>query len=78
MSMEKEDRQSEPELSIEQRFEALDGILERMDEKEVPLEEAFALYKSGLEQVQKANEMLDALEREMLIMNESGNLEEFS
>ncbi len=78
MSIEKEDTQSGQEPSIEQRFEALDGILERMDEDEVPLEEAFALYKSGLEQVQKANEMLDELERQMLIMNESGELEDFS
>ncbi len=77
MSIEKEDTQSGQEPSIEQRFEALDGILERMDEDEVPLEEAFALYKSGLEQVQKANEMLDELERQMLIMNESGELEDF-
>ncbi|MCC8168052.1 MAG: exodeoxyribonuclease VII small subunit [Clostridiales bacterium] len=63
--------------TIEERFDTIDRIIERMDEDDVPLEEAFALYQSGLAQVKAANEMLDSMEKALLVMNESGELEDF-
>ena len=36
------------------------------------------LYKKGMEQMKAANQELDRIEKAMLVMNESGELEEFS
>ena len=72
-----EEATKEKQPSIEERFASLDQIIERMDADDVPLEEAFSLYQSGLAQVKAANEMLDSMEQALLVMNESGDLEEF-
>ncbi len=67
----------EQKPTIEERFASLDQIITRMDEEDVPLEEAFSLYQSGLAQVKAANAMLDSMEAALLQMNESGELEDF-
>jgi len=37
------------EDTLEESFEKLDSLLERMEDRELPLEEAFSLYQQGLE-----------------------------
>ncbi len=69
--------ENEATPTIEERFERLDGIVSRMDEENVPLEEAFALYKEGLEQVKFANAMLDEMEAAIRMLDEDGDLEDF-
>ena len=67
----------EKKLTLEERFEALERIIGQMEEAEVSLDESFALYKSGIEQVKECNAMLEGIEAEMLKLNENGELEEF-
>lgn len=66
------------EMSLEERLEHIEEIIERMEAGEATLEESFELYKAGLEEIKEANSMLDKMEKSMLIMNEEGSLEEFS
>lgn len=66
------------ELSLEERLEHIEEIIERMEVGEATLEQAFDLYKTGLEEIKEANNMLDKMEKAMLMINEQGNLEEFS
>lgn len=73
MSEKKEEKQT----TLEEHFENLEQILARMEESEVPLDQAFELYKSGLEEVQAANSKLDTIEKAMLVINQEGELEEF-
>lgn len=74
---EKQEEKQEKKITLEERFENLEEIITRMEEDEVPLDQAFDLYKSGLEEVQAANSMLEAIEKAMLVMNQAGELEEF-
>lgn len=64
-------------ITLEERFEKLEDILNAMEQNTVTLDEAFDLYKSGIEQVKACNAMLGDMEKAMLVLNENGELEEF-
>lgn len=66
------------ELSLEERLEYIEKIIKKMETGKATLDESFALYKAGLEEIKEANEMLDKMEKAILVINEEGNLEEFS
>lgn len=70
--------ENKKELGLEERFAAIEDILDRMEDEHVTLDESFELYKKGMEQMKAANQDLDRIEKAMLVMNESGELEEFS
>lgn len=65
------------QLTLEERFEELEAIIEQMESGDISLDQSFALYKEGLAQMKAANEMLDSVEKAMLALNEDGELEEF-
>ena len=70
-----EENRKEP--GLEERFAAIESILEQMDDENVTLDRSFELYKEGLEQIKAANHSLDTIEKAMLVLNEQGELEEF-
>lgn len=63
--------------SIEEAFEALDEMLERLESREISLEDSFAVYREGMELLKYCNEKIDTVEKKMLQMNEDGTLHEF-
>lgn len=68
---------SERPVSLEERFEHIEEIIEKMETGDITLDKSFELYKSGLEEIKAANAMLETIEKAMLVMNEDGSLEEF-
>ncbi len=64
-------------MSLEERFEKIEEIIDQMETQDVSLDKSFELYKNGLEEIKAANAMLDDIEKAMMIMNEDGSLEEF-
>lgn len=68
---------SENNVSLEERFEHIQDIIEKMETGDITLDQSFELYKDGLEEIKAANTMLDDIEKAMLVMNEDGSLEEF-
>ncbi len=64
-------------ISLEERFEHIEEIIDKMETGDVSLDQSFELYKNGLEEIKAANAMLDEMEKAMLILNENGVLEEF-
>lgn len=72
-----EQENNKKEMGLEERFAAIELILDQMEDENVTLDEAFELYKKGMEQMKAANQALDQIEKAMLVMNESGELEEF-
>ncbi len=68
---------SEKTVSLEERFEHIEEIIEKMEAGDITLDTSFELYKSGLEEIKAANAMLETIEKAMLVMNEDGSLEEF-
>ncbi|MBE5890513.1 MAG: exodeoxyribonuclease VII small subunit [Lachnospiraceae bacterium] len=70
--------QTNENRSLEQRMDDLDLLIEKMEADDVSLDESFALYKQGLNEIKEANDMLDAMEKAMLVLTEDGETEEFS
>lgn len=68
---------SEEKITLEERFSNIENILDQMEDGDVSLDQSFELYKKGLGEIKAANEMLDAVEKEMLVLTENGDLEEF-
>ncbi|WP_306791645.1 exodeoxyribonuclease VII small subunit [Agathobacter rectalis] len=70
-------KENEKTLTLEERFAHLEQIVARMEDADVSLDEAFELYKKGLDEVKSANDMVQGMEKAMLVLNGDGQLEEF-
>lgn len=70
--------ETKKEQTVEEAFEELDALAEKLEDRETSLEESFALYKKGMELLKQCSEKLDTVEKKMLQMNEDGTLDEFS
>lgn len=70
----KKEEQREP--GLEERFQIIESILDKMEASDVTLDQSFELYKRGIAEVQAANACLDTIEKAMLVMNGT-ELEEF-
>ena len=62
-------------LTIDEKMDMLDGIIEKMEGNEVTLEESFNLYKQGVELIKECNDSIDRVEKEVLKLNEDGSME---
>lgn len=65
------------EKTLEEAFAELDQMLEKLEDRDVSLEESFAVYAQGTKLLKYCNEKLDKVEKKMLVMNEEGKLDEF-
>ena len=62
-------KENEKTLTLEERFAHLEQIVARMEDADVSLDEAFELYKKGLDEVKSANDMVQGMEKAMLVLN---------
>lgn len=54
--------------TIEQNFEQLEKIIEKMQSEETTLNSSFDLYKSGLELIKDCNDKIEKIETEIKII----------
>ncbi len=71
------DKNENPKASLEETFQELSMIIEKMQEREVTLEESFSLYEQGIRKLKLCNEKIDSVEKKMLLLNQQGELEAF-
>ena len=64
-------------MTLEKAFEELEVIIEKMNSKEVSLDDSFTLYTKGTKLLKYCNEQLDNVEKKMLVLSEEGELHEF-
>lgn len=64
-------------LSVEEVFEKLDAAVEKLESRDISLEDSFRLYSEGMELLRYCNEKIDTVEKKMLQMSEDGELSEF-
>lgn len=67
---------SEQEKSLETMMNEIEEIIQKIQQKEISLEDSFLLYQQGIEVLKHCNEKIDAVEKKLLILNQGGNLEE--
>lgn len=70
-------KNNEEELTLEQAFAGLDAVLEKLESRDISLENSFLEYKKGMELLKLCNEKIDRVEKRMLQISESGDYSEF-
>lgn len=60
------------QANLEESFEKLDEIIEKLEQSEVSLEDSFKLYNEGIKLIKNCNSQLDKVEKQMIILNEDG------
>lgn len=65
------------DVTLEAKLAQIEDIIRKMEEPEVSLDESFQLYQAGIEQLKNCNQMLDAVEKKMQILNLNGELSDF-
>lgn len=65
------------EMTMEEALKELDGIVERLESREISLEDSFASYQKGMELLRQCGSKIDTVEKKMLKLNEDGELSEF-
>ena len=69
----------EKELTFEQAMEELEHVVEKLEEGDVPLEEAITIYKKGMDLSRLCHTKLKSVEDQLTqILREDGELEEFA
>ncbi len=68
---------SEKKLSLEENFERLDALVEKLSEEDISLEDAFSAYSEGMEVLKQCNEQIDKVEKKVLKLGGQGSLEPY-
>ena len=77
MSKDKSNDQVLEEKTLEEAFTELDGLAEKLEDRETSLEDSFRFYRQGMELLKFCSEKLDTVEKKMLQINEDGTFSEF-
>ncbi|MDE7202661.1 MAG: exodeoxyribonuclease VII small subunit [Lachnospiraceae bacterium] len=65
------------EQTLEQAFEKIEDMIGKLEQEDISLEESFKLYKEGMKLIKSCNDKIDKVEKEVLKLNENGELDEF-
>ena len=59
--------------SLEESMNELNRIISEMEKNDISLEKSFELYKKGVKELRDCSEMIDRIEKEMIILEEGGD-----
>ncbi len=57
-------------FDIEESFQLLDDIVQKLESGNLPINEALKLYKDGVKLVEKCNIQMDKVEKQIIVLNE--------
>ncbi len=67
----------EKQYGLEENFERLDKVLETLEQEDISLEDAFKAYSQGMEILKQCNDQIDKVEKQVQMLSESGEPEEW-
>ncbi len=65
------------EYSLEEAFEQIEDTIARLEDEDITLEDSFRAYQEGMKLLKYCNEKIDRVEKQVLKINEDGELDEF-
>lgn len=68
--------EKQKEFSLEENFERLEETIGVLEQEEISLEDAFKAYSAGVEILRRCNDQIDKVEKQVLKLSETGELEE--
>lgn len=63
-------------FKLEEAFDKLNQIIEDLEKPDVSLENSFGLYQEGMKLLKDCNASIDKVEKELIILSESGETNE--
>lgn len=72
-----EDKNLAEDFTIEESIKELDLIVQRLESREISLEDSFVMYQKGMELLRQCSGKIDTVEKKLLKINEDGGLSEF-
>ncbi len=63
--------------NLEQAFEMLEDIIDKLEDPALTLEESFDNYSKGVQLLKYANSTIDRVEKQVQVLNANGELEDF-
>lgn len=70
-------KKAENAIPLEQAFEQLEDVIERLQDNEISLEDAFKEYEQGMQLLKYCNTSIDKVEKQVLKINENGEITQF-
>lgn len=55
-------------LTLEESFQRLEEVIDRMESGDISLEESFKLYSEGMKLVKNCNAQLDKVEKQLVVV----------
>lgn len=74
----KKETADQEQFRLEEAFDRIEALLEKLQDKDVTLEESFGLYQEGMGLLKLCSENIDHVEKQMLQIDEEGQTHEFS
>lgn len=62
-------------MNIEETFKTLDDILNKLEDKDTSLEDAFKEYEKGMKLVKECNDSLDKVEKKIQLIRDDMSIE---
>ena len=62
----KKETADQEQFRLEEAFDRIEALLEKLQDKDVTLEESFGLYQEGMGLLKLCNENIDHVEKQML------------
>ena len=69
--------EEQKERTLEESFERLDELVERLEDRDIPLEESFRIYKEGMDLLKSCSEKIDTVEKKMQQIGADGEMSDF-
>ena len=70
-------KENKEEPGLEEAFEKIEALLEKLGDREVSLEDSFRYYQEGMKLLKLCNARIDHVEKQMLQIDEEGQIHEF-
>ena len=67
----------EKKENLEQKFQALEEVIEKLEGEDVTLEQSVDLYNKGMTLLKNCTRMIDEVEKKVLVLDENGETHEF-
>ena len=74
---EKKKAEKPEKMSIEESFDYLEEVIEKMEDPDISLEESFSLYEKGMQVLKEAAGAVDEVEKKVKLIDDEGQTEDF-
>lgn len=63
------------EETLEEGFAQIEEMIAQLEDTDISLEDAFHTYEKGMKKLKECNDKIEKVEKQMLVLNEQGELE---